>query len=363
MSIFDKIRGEFIDIIEWLDDTQDTIVYRYERHDNEIKNGAQLIVRESQAAVLVDQGQIADVFLPGRHELKTENMPILSTLRGWKYGFESPFKVEVYFVSTKRFTNLKWGTSNPVMMRDADLGVVRVRAFGSYAMRVVEPTKFLQEIAGTDWQFSTDEVSEHLRNQIVAKFGEACAIAKIPIFDLSANYSKLGDSLISTIQPGMGEIGIELLNFNIENVSLPPEVEEAIDKRSSMGAVGNLGAYTQFQAATAIEKAAENPGGLGAAGVGMGLGAAMTGQAMQQSMASGQGATPPPVPATKAWHIAVNGQQQGPFTLDQLKPLAGTTLTTETLVWTPGMANWTAAKEVSDLAGLWAAVPPPIPGP
>ena len=360
MGIWDKLKGEFIDIIEWLDDTQDTIVYRFERHNNEIKHGAQLTVRESQVAVFVNEGQIADIFEPGMHTLITQNLPILSTLQGWKFGFNSPFKAEVYFVNTKRFTDLKWGTMNPVMMRDKDFGVVRVRAFGTYGFRVTDAGKFLKEIAGTDWQFTTDEVSEHLRNQIVTKFSEATAAAQIPIIDLAARYTELGERIRSAIQPGISEIGIELVNFNIENVSVPPEVEAAIDKRSSMGVVGDLNAYTQFQAANSMEKAAENPGGLGAAGIGMGMGAAM-GQ-MMTGMQQQQAATPPPVPQVKTFYVAINGAQQGPFDLAKLgEMIKAGEINGETLVWTNGMAAWTKAQEVADFAGLLGAVPPPLP--
>jgi membrane protease subunit (stomatin/prohibitin family) len=353
MSIFDKIRGEFIDIIEWLDDTQDTIVYRFERQDNAIKYGAQLTVRESQAAVFVNEGEIADVFGPGRYELKTSNLPILTTLQSWKYGFDSPFKCEVYFVNTKRFTDLKWGTANPVIIRDADFGMVRVRAYGTYAMRVVDPGKFLKELSGTDWQFTVDEVQEHLRNQIVAGFSEVVAQAQIPVIDLATRYSELGKTLTEGIAPNLAPTGIELVNLLIENVSVPPEVEEAIDKRSSMGVVGNLGQYAQYQAANAMEKAAENPGGLGAAGVGMGLG-----QAMGQMMHQATQPSPPPVPA---FHLVIDGQQAGPFDVGALKGMIGQQLKPETLAWAPGMTDWRRADTVPGLRELFAAVPPPVP--
>ena len=356
MSIFDKIRGEFIDIIEWTDDTQDTIVYRFERQGNEIKNGAQLTVRESQMAVFVSEGQVADVFPPGMYTLKTENLPILSTLRGWKYGFNSPFKAEIYFVNTKLFTDMKWGTMNPVMMRDQDFGVVRVRAFGTFAMRIVDASKFLKEIAGTDWQFTTDEVSEHLRNQIVAHFSEGVAQAKIPVIDLATRYSELGTVVCQAIAPSFGHLGIEIKNFLIENVSVPPEVEEAIDKRSSIGVVGNLNAYTQFQAANAMEKAAENTGGLGAAGIGMGMGAVM-GQVVQ-----GASQTPPPMPVAAQFHVAVDGHQSGPYGIEALRGMIGTSLTRDTLIWKQGMSEWSKVSDVAEVASLFASVPPPVPG-
>lgn len=356
MGLFDKIRGEFIDIIEWLDDTQDVMVYRFPRHNNEIKMGAQLTVRESQVAVFVNEGQIADVFAPGRYELKTENMPILTTLKGWKYGFNSPFKAEVYFLNTKRFTDQKWGTMNPVMMRDPELGVVRVRAFGTYAMRISDAEKFLKEIAGTDWQFTTDEVSEHIRNQIVSRFSEGVAQAKIPVIDLAANYSKVGETIQATFAPTLEEIGIEISNFRIENVSLPAEVEELLDKRTGMGVIGNLQTYTQFQAANAIEDAAQNPGGLGAAGVGIGLG-----QVVGQAMAGAQ-ATPPPVPTSTATiYLVINGQQAGPFNLEQLRAEAGKSLQADTLAWKAGMPEWVPAGQMPELQALLGAVPPPIP--
>lgn len=357
MGIWDKLKGEFIDIIEWLDDTQDTIVYRFERHGNEIKHGAQLTVRESQVAVFVNEGQIADIYEPGMHTLITENMPILSTLRGWKYGFNSPFKAEVYFVNTKRFTDMKWGTMNPVMMRDPDFGVVRVRAFGNYAFRVVQPGTFLKEIAGTDWQFTKDEVAEHLRNQIVSKFPEAVATAGIPVIDLAAHYATLGQRIRDSIAAQLASIGIEVTDFNVENVSVPPEVEAAIDKRSSIGVVGNLNAYTQFQAANALEKAAE-AGGPAAMGIGM----MVPGLVQQGMQPQPQAATPPQLPNATVYHVALNGQQQGPFDRATLQGLVQQgTLTRETLVWTAGMTGWTAAGDVTDLASLFAAVPPPLP--
>lgn len=351
MGLFDKIRGEFIDIIEWLDDSQDTIVYRFERHNNEIKNGAKLTVRESQLAVFVNEGQIADVFTPGMYTLTTENLPILSTLKGWVHGFNSPFKAEVYFVNTKRFTDLKWGTATPVMMRDPEFGAVRVRAFGTYAMRVSDAPRFLKELAGTDWMFTVDEVSEHIRNQIVSNFAEGVAKAQIPVLDLATKFSDLSASLLSTIAPGLAEMGIELLNFRIESVSLPEEVEQAIDKRGAMGAIGNLNQYTQYQAAGAMEKAAENPGGLGAAGIGMGMGAVM-GQAVQAAASA-----PPSAPPLPQFHVVVNGQATGPYPLDQLPAI-----TPDTLVWTAGMPEWLPAKDVPAVSGKVNHVPPPIPG-
>ncbi|GAB3854678.1 SPFH domain-containing protein [Dactylosporangium cerinum] len=263
MGLWDKIQGEFVDIIEWLDDSRDTIVWRFPRYQNEIKMGAQLIVRESQTAVFVNEGQVADVFKPGTHTLQTQNLPILSTLKGWKYGFDSPWKAEVYFVNTRQFTDLKWGTQNPVMLRDAEFGMVRLRAFGAYALRVTEPDKLLRELVGTDPQFRTEEVSEFVRQLIVGHLGSALATAGVPVLDLAARQLEIGQQLAGVLTTELAGYGIQIPKFVIENISVPPEVEEAIDKRTSMGVVGNLDTYTKFQTANAIEDAANNSGGAG----------------------------------------------------------------------------------------------------
>ncbi|MBS1709850.1 MAG: SPFH domain-containing protein [Armatimonadetes bacterium] len=356
MSLWDKIKGEFVDIIEWTDDSTDTMVYRFERHNNEIKYGAQLTVRESQVAVFVDEGKYADVFMPGMYTLETQNMPLLSTLKGWKYGFNSPFKAEVYFINTKRFNDQKWGTMNPIMMRDADFGMVRVRAFGSYAMRIVDAKKFLSEVVGTNWEFTTDQISDQCRNNVVSAFAKAVADAQMPVLDLYSRYDEIGQSLIGKVQPTMAEMGIELLNLLVENVSVPPEVEQAIDTRSKMGAVGDLNKFMQFQAAEAMVKGAENPGGMGGIGAQMAAGM-MVGQTVQNMQSA-----PPPMPVQKQFHVAVNGSQQGPFGTDALRGMVSSgQLTPDTLVWTQGMADWQPARAVADLAALFAAVPPPMP--
>ena len=221
MGLWDKLTGEFVDIIEWTDDSQDTMVWRFERHGNEIKYGAQLTVRESQVAVFVNEGQIADVFFPGRYVLETQNIPILSTLQGWKHGFESPFKAEVYFVNTRRFTDLKWGTKNPVMMRDPEFGPVRLRAFGTYEIRVADSGAFLREIVGTDGHFTTDEVTDQLRNLIVSRFSQEVGGSGIPVLDLAGNYDQLSTFVTNKIAPDFGQYGLELTKLLVENVSLP----------------------------------------------------------------------------------------------------------------------------------------------
>ncbi len=368
MGIFDKIRGEFIDIIEWLDSSDDTMVYRFQRHNNEIKYGAKLTVRESQVAVFVDEGRIADVYQPGMYTLETENMPILSTLKGWKYGFNSPFKAEVYFVNTKKFTDLKWGTMNPIMMRDQDFGMVRVRAFGTYNTRVKDAATFLKEIVGTNWEFTTDQIADQLRNFIVSSLAEALAETKVPVLDLYAKYSEMGGMLTNKIAPKFEDNGLELINLLIENVSVPPEVEAAIDTRSKIGAMGgHMNEYMQMQAGEAMVKGAENPGGMGGLGGQIAAGQIM-GQ-MMQNMNQGQqnqqqsaGAAPPPVPGQKQFHVAINGQQNGPYDMTTLQTMASNgQLTKETLVWANGMDSWTKAGEIAELASVFGSVPPPIP--
>lgn len=365
MSIWDKLRGELIDIIEWLDPSKDTMVYRFERHGNEIKNAAKLTVREGQSAVFVNEGQIADIFPPGMYELNTANLPILSTLQGWKHGFESPFKAEVYFVSTRKFTDLKWGTKNPIMMRDAEFGPVRLRAFGTYCMRVGDPGTFIKEIVGTDGHFTTDDITDQLRNLIVARFTDLLGESKIPILDLAANYDELGDFVTTRIHADFEAYGVDVSSMLVENISLPEEVEAALDKRSSMGIVGNLQQYTQFQAANAMEAAAKNPGGDAGAGIGMGMGFAMAnqmGQAMAPQAGGGAGAAPPPLPHTKSFYVAINGQQAGPFDMNALKQQAQQgNVTRESLVWCQGMSDWTSAGDTPEVQGIFTQVPPPLP--
>nr|WP_240746978.1 SPFH domain-containing protein [Cryptosporangium phraense] len=359
----DKIRGEFIDIIEWLDDSRDTIVWRFPRYQNEIKMGAKLIVRESQVAVFVNEGQIADAFGPGTYTLETQNLPILSTLKGWKYGFNSPWKAEVYFVNTRVFTDMKWGTQNPVTVRDPEFGVVRLRAFGAYAVRVADPKKLLTELVGTDPQFRTEEVAEYLRQLTVSHLGSALATAQVPMIDLAAHQQEIGQRLAGVLSEELAPIGIVIPRFIIENISVPPEVEQALDKRTQMGVLGNLDQYTKFQTANAIEDAANNPGGGAGEGFGLGLGMA-AGQRMAQSLnqqAPPAAAGPPPLP-TSAWYLGANGQQAGPFDEAALRGQAASgALTRSTLVWKQGMASWLPAEQVPELAGVLGSVPPPLP--
>ncbi|MFZ4574725.1 MAG: SPFH domain-containing protein [Phycisphaerales bacterium] len=363
MDIWKKLSGELIDIVEWLDDSRDTLVYRFQRMNNELKNGAKLTVREGQVAVFVNEGQIADVFTPGMHTLETANLPILATLKGWKYGFNSPFKAEVYFVNTRQFTDLKWGTMNPIMLRDPEFGPVRLRAFGTYAMKVVDAGALVKEIAGTSGRLTVEGLTDQVRNFIVSRFAEALGEAKIPALDLASNYSEIGGALVQAIQPAVSPYGIQLTALLVENISLPPEVEQALDARTKMGVIGDLNKYTQFQTAEAIRDAAKNPGGMAGAGMGAGMGFAMA-QQMAGALGGAQqaGHAPPPLPQAAAFFVAINGQQAGPFDANTIvaKVRSGE-ITRDSLVWKQGMAAWAAASSVAELAGALGSVPPPLP--
>jgi membrane protease subunit (stomatin/prohibitin family) len=301
MGILDRLSptAQFIEVIEWLDDSSDTMLYRFPVRDQEIKNGAQLIVRESQAAVFVHEGQIADVFGPGRFSVDGGNTPILSKLGAWKYGFNSPMKSEVYFVNTKQFTDLKWGTSNPVMMRDTDFGMVRLRAFGIYSMRVADPRELIKQIAGTNARFVTEDIEGQLRRTLVSGFSDALGESKIAALDLASNYDELGQFAKNKLQDEFKTLGLELTKFTVENISLPEEVEKAMDQRTQMGVLGDMSKYTQFQAAQAMRDAAQNEGG--GAGLGAGLGAGFAvGNAMAGAMSNAMRPTSAPEPAVAA---------------------------------------------------------------
>ena len=283
MGLFDAIRSQFIEVIEWLDDSGNTMLYRFPVQGQEIKNGARLIVRESQTAVFVYQGQIADVFPPGSYTIDGGNTPILTKLGAWMHGFNSPFKAEVYFVNTKQFTDLKWGTMNPVMMRDPDFGMVRLRAFGIYSVRVADPRAFIREVAGTNGRFQTEDIEGQLKCTIVSSFSDALGEANIAALDLASNYDELAHIAHAKLSNNFTSFGLELTKFVIENISLPPEVEAALDKRPSMGVIGDVNRYTQFQAADAMRAAAENPSGGAGTGAGLGAGFAI-GNAMAGAM-------------------------------------------------------------------------------
>ncbi|PRX37472.1 Membrane protease subunit, stomatin/prohibitin family, contains C-terminal Zn-ribbon domain [Meinhardsimonia xiamenensis] len=383
MGILDFLTGEFIDVIEWTDDTRDTMVWRFEREGHEIKYGAKLTVREGQAAVFVHEGQLADVFTPGLYMLETNNLPILTKLQHWDHGFRSPFKSEIYFVNTTRFTDLKWGTKNPIILRDPEFGPTRIRAYGTYSIRVKNPARFLVEIVGTDGEFTMDEISFQIRNIIVQEFSRVIASSGIPVLDMAANTADLGKLVVAEVAPVLEQYGLEMPEFYIENISLPKPVEEALDKRTSMGLVGDLGKFTQYAAAEAMSHAARNPGGAGAgmgAGMGAALGAAMGAQMTQAGpwgaapgaqpaatpapAAAAQAAAPPPppLPVEHVWHIAEKGQTKGPFSRADLGRMATAgELKRETWVWTQGLDGWKRAEDVPELAQLFTVMPPPPP--
>ncbi|HYE32363.1 MAG TPA: SPFH and helix-turn-helix domain-containing protein [Methylomirabilota bacterium] len=286
MGVLDFLKSQVIEVIEWTDDSRDTLAWRFPDEDKAIKRGAQLIVRESQVAQFVYLGSFGDTFGPGKHTLTTDNIPILTKLASWKYGFESPFKADVYYVVTRLFTGNKWGTQNPIMLRDADLGIVRARAYGTFDFRISDPRMFLKEVAGTDHHFRLDEFNETMRSRVVSVFSEALAQAKIPIFDVATRHSELGQSLLPIINViTTAKYGLEITTFVVENVSVPPEVEQAIDKRSSMSAIGNLNDYVRFQMAESLTQGTGNTGMASELALGMAMAQQLVQQQQQQQPA------------------------------------------------------------------------------
>jgi len=376
MNLFDEIKKklsqEFIDIVEWIDTTNDTIVHRFERYQNEIKNNAKLVVREGQKAVFVNEGQLADVFKPGTHTLNTKNLPILTTLKGWKYGFDSPFKAEVYFVNTRLFTDEKWGTKNPVMLSDERFGLTEIRAFGTYSFRIGDAGKFVVDVVGTDGNFTNYEVNEHLKSLIVTRFTDTVGEANLPLELYAANTSELSETCQEVMKPEFERVGIELEKFYIENVSMPEELKKEIFDYSRLDKL-DLSKLSQFKAAKAMEAAAKNEGGTAGAGMGMGMGfvlaqqmGTLMGQPAQQPFNSQQPqgtALPPPIPVQVMYYYAANGQQLGPVSFDKLKELfANRTINRDSLVWKQGLMGWTALKEIEELkAFLGGSTPPPLP--
>lgn len=375
--IWDKLRNELVEVIEWLDDTNDTLVYRFEDHDHAIKVGAQLTVREGQAAVFVNEGRIADVFGPGRYELETKNLPILTKLMSWEYGFESPFKAEVYFVSTRQFTDRKWGTANPVILRDPSIGPVRVRAFGTYSFRAGDPAVLIREVVGTDGRFVTGEITDQIRHAIVSRFADVLGESRVPLYELASKYDELGVTIGERMSAEMSGYGLVLAGLLVQNISLPEQVEQALDERSKMGVIGDMDAYMKLKSAEALGDAAKQEGG-GTAGqmMGMGVGFAMGNQMAGQMAgntgtqgqgaagASGGQAVPPPLP--RAFFLAENGHRHGPFDENVLRAMVGEgRVTPASLVWTAGMDGWSPAGRASATAALFSASappPPPVPG-
>jgi membrane protease subunit (stomatin/prohibitin family) len=367
MGLMNKLRAELVDIIEWIDDSRHTLVWRYPRYHNQIKYGAQLIVRPGQQAIFITEGKIADVFGPGQHKLETKNLPLLSTIAGWKYGFDSPFKAEVYFVSTRQITDLKWGTPNPVMMRDPDFGNIRVRAFGTYTLKAKDPKTLLRELVGTDGYFETEEISELLRSIVNTSFADVVAKSEIPVLDFSAHYQELGDAIRKVVLERVDdEYGLEIPQLYIVNISVPAEVEQALDARTSMNVIGDMAAYQGYQLGQAMPVAAANPaGGLAGAGVGLGMGLGiaqnMGGASSPGNSANGVQTQQPPPPPAPSWHLAINGQTQGPFTHEQIaEAVVSGRVRADTLIWSAGMTSWSAANQVAPIAAMFQS-PPPLP--
>jgi membrane protease subunit (stomatin/prohibitin family) len=373
MGLFDEIKNklkhEFIDIVEWLDNTDNTIVHRFERYQNEIKNGAKLIVREGQSAVFISEGRLADVFTAGTYDLVTKNLPILATLKGWKYGFNSPFKAEVYFVNTHLFTDEKWGTKNAIILNDERFGLTEIRAFGTYTFRISDPGKFVVDVVGTDGHFTNFEVNEHLKSLIATRFTDTVGKANLPIEMYASNTSELSETCRVVMQPEFERVGIELEKFYIENVSMPEELKKEIFEYSRLDKL-DMTKLAQFKAAKAMEEAAKNEGGTAGAGMGMGMGFVLAQQmgnmmnpAAQQAAAPQAISSPPPMPIASMYYYAVNGAQQGPTSIDALKTLfANRTINKDSLVWKQGMEAWTALKDVEELKSfLGGNTPPPLP--
>ena len=377
MGIFDEIKkklsNEFIDIIEWLDETNNTLVHRFERYQNEIKNGAQLIVREGQVAVFISEGKLADVFNPGTYTLSTQNLPILATIKGWKYGFNSPFKAEVYFVSSRLFTDEKWGTKNPVTLSDNRFGFVEIRAFGTYAFKINDAGKFITDIVGTDNSFTNYEINEHLKSLISTRFTDTIGEANLPIELYAANTTELSETCLEVMNPEFNSVGISLEKFYIENVSMPEELKKEIFEYSRLNKI-DLDKLSKFKAAKAMEAAASNESGSAGAGMGMGMGFAMAQQmgnmfnqqsrpmTNQNSGASSSDSTPPPLPTQTQYFYANNGQQSGPIDYNQLKTLfENKIINADTLVWKQGMPNWAALNTVTELQSILGPTPPPLP--
>jgi len=357
MGLFDWAGGQFIDVIDWIDDSNDTMVYRFERHGNEIKYGAKLIVRESQVAVFINEGEIADIMSEGIYELETQNIPILTSLKHWDHGFNSPFKAEVYFINMKRFTDLKWGTKNPIMVRDPEFSMVRLRAFGTYEIRVKDPATFLKEIVGTDGHFTTDEIDNQLTNLIVSKFATVLGSKGVAALDLAANYELFGEFITEKISPYFDEYGIELTKILIENISLPEAVEKALDKRTSREITGDLDANLKYNMGEALSGTGDGGSSTMSDMMGMGAGMAMASQmanslnqtqqqpTQQVSPPSPQTNMPPPIPTSESYFVAIDGKAQGPFEMSAIKSMAQSNIISrDTLVWREGMAAWEKAS-------------------
>jgi len=359
MGLFNKLRNEFIDIVEWPDGAPDILVHKFERYENAIKYGAKLVVRPGQLAVFVNEGQIADVFEPGTYSLETKNLPILRTLQSWAYAFESPFKAEVYFIRTTEMLDRKWGTPNPVMLRDADFGIVRLRCRGNYSYQLGNGKELISRFVGARSDFTVEDLEGQLRVKIVSAFSDAIGELKVAALDLASKYDDISTQMKQRMEPDFTAMGIKIITFTLENISLPDEVQQAMDQRSAMGAIGNMQTFTQYQSANALRDAASNQGATGSM-MGMMVGGQLAGGLAGQ--VNQTAAVPPPLPAGSSYFAAINGAQAGPFSMIDLQNrIQAGQINRQTLVWKAGMASWQAAEQVGELASLFAAVPPPLP--
>lgn len=366
MGIFTRFSTEFIDIIEWMQSDSETMVYRFPRYRNEIKYGAKLTVREGQTAILVNEGKVADVFPPGIYELKTANLPILSTLQSWPYGFESPFKAEVYFFNTTDFLDLKWGTKQAITLADAKFGIVRLRAFGSYTLRIKDPERFLKKLVGTDGNFEITEVSEQLTNAIVTRFPETLAKSNITMLELPARYGEIAESVRQHVSTEFHEYGLEIGKIYVENISLPENVQKVLDEKTGMNIIGDeLNQYTQYQAAQGMAKGSEGAS-IASAGVGMGLGLEMA-KSMAEGMKENKNhdkdydtATPPPLNTDKKmYYLMIMGQRNGPLALSEVyEAIQQGQADKHTLVWRKGMTEWQPLSENHEVD--WSRFPPEV---
>ncbi len=381
MGLIDKLKGELVDLIEWIDDSRSTLAWRFPRYNNEIKNGAQLIVREGQRAVFVYRGQLADTFDPGPHELTTENLPILSTLQGWKHGFNSPFRSEVYFINTRPVTDLRWGTPQPITVRDPDFGMVQVRANGLCVVKIAEVEVFLREVIGTDSDVQAEEITELLRRVITLAFSDMVMATGLGAIDLQGRQVELSEKLREFVSERVdNEFGLAITEVTM-NISLPEEITQAmtagvargVEQKGYLQNLGDVSRYQQVAAADAMVAAAGNPGGSAMgdfmqAGMGMAMAGQMAG-ALQGAMAPGAATAPagpggpPPLPGQVLFHVDMgNGQSGGPFNVQQIQAgIANGQVGPTTLVWAQGMAAWAPANTVPALQPLFAA-PPPMPG-
>ena len=365
MGLFDRLRNEFIDIVDWPNQDTETLVWKFPRYDNEIKMNAKITVREGQQAVFINEGKIADVFQPGMYTLQTQNMPILSTLKGWKYGFESPFKADVFFVSTRQEIDQKWGTKNAITVSDDRFGMIELRAFGTYTYKVTDAGKFIKEIAGIDCQYTTDEISGQLKSIIATRFTNAAADGNIPIEKFASNLESLSGIILEKLNADFDAYGLKITNFLVENVSMPEELKKEIFEYSRLSKI-DMQKLTQFKAAESIEIAAANEGtaGLGAGmGAGFGVGNAMANAFGQATAASRQSPAdaPPPLSTSAQYFTGIDGKQAGPFDVAQIQQMIQSgTIKRDTQIWKAGMAGWAAAESIPEFTALFNSAPPPL---